>query len=147
MGYRARRRKKDSLLWFKTQFVGCWRANVQRRSYITRTLYVREVRIRTTHKKKEKERKKRKSERANNLKPSVHDAARLASTIHCGGCQWPQGYEGCSSASLHISLGGARHKAGHDVTSNLHTLRVRSRVNAPPYRYTRPSCTHKIRRL
>lgn len=71
----------------------------------------------------------------------------LASAIHCGGCQWPRGYERCSSASLHISLGGARHKAGHDVMSNLHTLRVRSRVDAPPH-YTRPSChcTREIRR-
>lgn len=44
-----------------------------------------------------------------------------------------------SSASLHILLGGARHKVGHDVTSNLHTLREQSRstplcAKRPPLR-------------
>jgi len=50
-------------------------------------------------------------------------------------------------ASLHISLGGARHKAVHDVMSNLHTLRVRSRVDVLSYRYTPLSCIREIRRF
>lgn len=81
--------------------------------------------------KRERKREKEK-EKANRQTVQSHPATMLpalASAIHCGGCQWPRGYERCSSASLHISLGGARHKAGHDVTSNLHTLRVWSRAS------------------
>lgn len=97
--------------------------------------------------KQEREKKSRESKQFEAIRPRCSPV--LASAIHCGGCQWPQGYEGCSSESLHISLGGARHKAGHDVTSNLHTLRVRNRVDAPPYRYMQPSCrcTREIQRF
>jgi len=69
MSYRARRRKKSNLLWFKTQFVGRWRADVQRRPHVGGTLRTAR-RIRTTHRKEketgrksEKEREKRKKER------------------------------------------------------------------------------------
>lgn len=121
--------EKSSLLWFKTQFVGRWRASVQRRPYAGATLYVRqEVRIHTTHRKK-RERRGKAIKKREKRKRSESERAKQFKAIRPRRCPlWPRRFivagandrEGTRDARVHHCI----FHSGVHVTRRVMTSRL-----------------------